>query len=405
LIEESLSMTTTLTEKTFAQLLTAAGGANGTRVNAQGRIEAAVAPAFDHDPITKAAKGLRFRGPARTNLLQNSQLASGVAEGTTPPTVGSATVDGEDCSFVTFVPGLNFGYAGSRWRSSGNMIGAIAVSTTYSWSIHVKLSRPLTGTESLTVYYTGTSAMGSFVIDAAKSTQFVDRFTRISVSGATPNVNGSVYPVVHTNNAAMASSLTVWVCKGQLEVGTTPSSYIAVPSTTPMMRTVDQTSIPNLQSQPWYNPREGTICARVAQATNLVPATSMIFGITDAAGATSRMLVYFDGAGGISANCFDRGAQQAATSIAGSAAPIGQVRKVAMSWKQGRFIVQCDDKPAVAVGLASIPTYTGPTLWLGQRNNGADPFDGFFQDFVYWPKAANATEIVSLTPETETITG
>lgn len=29
-------MTTTLTEKTFAQLLTAAGGANGTRVNAQG---------------------------------------------------------------------------------------------------------------------------------------------------------------------------------------------------------------------------------------------------------------------------------------------------------------------------------------------------------------------------------
>jgi len=398
-------MTTTLTEKTFAQLLTASGGANGTCVNAQGRIEAAVAPAFDYDPISKAARGLRFRGPVRTNLLQNSQLSLGIAEGTTPPTVGSATVEGEDCSFVTFVPGLNPGYAGARWRSSPYAVGAIGLSTTYTWSVYVKLSRPLAVGESMTVYYTGTSAMGSFVIDAAKSTQFVDRFTRISVSGATPNVNGSVYPVVHATGTPMASSLTVWICKGQLEVGTTPSSYIAVPSTTPIMRTVDQIHIPNLQSQPWYNQREGTICVRLSQVSNLAPASAMICGITDAAGANSRMLLYFAGTNEIGANCFDRGAQLAATSIPGSATPVGQVRKVALSWKQGRFAIQCDDRPAVSVGLASLPVFTNPTLWLGHRNNGADPIDAAIQDFVYWPKAANATEIVSLTPETETITG
>lgn len=397
-------MTTTLTEKTFAQLLTAAGGANGTRVNAQGRIETAVAPAFDYDPITLATRGLRFRGPVRTNLLTNSQLSAlGVAEGTTPPTVGVATVDGEACSAVTFTPAMASGYPGSRWRPNSSA-AAIVASTTYSTSSYVKLSRPLVGSEAINVYYTGSNGMGSTNISAVNSAPYAERFTRVVMGNATPGNTGTIYPVVHIVST-LASNLTVWICKGQVEVGATASSYIPVPSTTPIARTADQIHIPNLQSQPWYNPREGTICARVAQATNLVPATSMIFGITDAAGATSRMLVYFDGAGGISANCFDRGAQQAATSIAGSAAPIGQTRKVAASWKQGRFIVQCDDKPAVSVGLASIPTYTGPTLWLGQRNNGADPFDGFFQDFVYWPKAANATEIVSLTPETETITG
>jgi hypothetical protein len=61
-------MTTTLTEKTFAQLFTFSGAGAGTCVNAQGWVQPSATPRFDHDPITKAAKGLLIE-PGRTNQI------------------------------------------------------------------------------------------------------------------------------------------------------------------------------------------------------------------------------------------------------------------------------------------------------------------------------------------------
>ena len=64
-------MTTTLTEKTFAELFTYAGAAQGTFTNAQGWIQpkpAGAVPRYDYDPLTKAPKGLLIES-ARTNVL------------------------------------------------------------------------------------------------------------------------------------------------------------------------------------------------------------------------------------------------------------------------------------------------------------------------------------------------
>ncbi|MCY1197861.1 hypothetical protein D9M72_92290 [compost metagenome] len=396
-------MATTLTEKTFPQIFTSSGGVGGTVVNDQGKVVPAVAPAFEYDPVTKEPRGLRFRGLARTNLLIGSQILAGVAEGTTPPTVASVTIDGEACVAATFTSASAAGYAGSRVRS--NTAGAnIANGTTYSTSLYVKLSRPLTGSESINVYYTGASGMGGFLISAANSAQFAERFTRSITQNITPAATGTIYPVVHTAGA-LASNLTVWFCKGQVEAASEASSYIPT-TTAAVARSVDQVWIPNLQQASWFNQAEGTMLMKFVQRA--MPATAMLFGITSAASANDRMLVYLGGAGGassVAANVFRAGVQQASLSVPNSAAPLGTLRKVAASWKLGRLVVQVDELPPTVSGLPALPAYVAPTFWLGQRNGGGDPMDGEILDFAYWPKAANAAEIAAITPDTELIAG
>ncbi|QFZ84633.1 hypothetical protein GFK26_18575 [Variovorax paradoxus] len=397
-------MPTTLTEKTFPQIFTSSGGVGGTVVNDQGKVVPAAAPAFDYDPVTKAPRGLRFRGPARTNLLIGSQILAGLAEGTTPPAVASTTVDGESCVAATFTSASAVGYAGSRVRSTTAVGANVVAGTVYSTSAYVKLSRPLTGGESINVYYTGASGMGGFLISAANSGQFVDRFARVITQSATPVGTGGVYPVVHTAGP-LTSNLTVWFCKGQIEAASEASSYIPT-TTAAVARSVDQVWIPNLQQAPWFNQAEGTMLMKFVQRA--MPATAMLFGITSAASANDRMLVYLGGAGGassVAANVFRAGVQQASLSVPNSAAPLGTLRKVAASWKLGRLVVQVDELPPTVSGVPALPAYVAPTFWLGQRNGGGDPMDGEILDFAYWPKAANAAEIAAITPDTELIAG
>lgn len=394
-------MTTTLTEKTFAQLLTASGGANGTRANAEGRIEVAIAPAFDYDPITLVARGLRFRGPARTNLLTNSQLSAlGIAEGTTPPTVGVATIDGEACSAVTFTSAMAAGYTGSRWRSNGSA-APIAPSTTYSTSSYVKFSRPLVGSESINVYYTGMSGMGSTNITAATSAPYAERFTRVSVGNATPNVTGTVYPVVHIASA-LASNLTVWICKGQVEVGASTSSYIPT-GVGAVARTIDAVTIPNVHQAPWFNMAEGTFL--VDFDVSLMPTASTNFGIFCISNAanTSYLIASIGSNGSV--------AIQASTPISLASAaglvPAGMTRRLSISYKTGTKILLSVEGAAAIQSGPAFGGFAGGAhdLRLGNFATNPGPLDGHIQNFVYWPKAANATEIVSLTPETATIIG
>jgi len=394
-------MTTTLTEKTFAQLLTAAGGANGTRVNAQGRIEAAVAPAFDYDPITLAARGLRFRGPVRTNLLTNSQLSAlGVAEGTTPPTVGVATVDGEACSAVTFTPAMASGYPGSRWRPNSSA-AAIVASTTYSTSSYVKLSRPLVGSEAINVYYTGSNGMGSTNISAVNSAPYAERFTRVVMGNATPGNTGTIYPVVHIVST-LASNLTVWICKGQVEVGAAASGYIPTNAGV-VARTIDAVTISNVHQAPWFNMVEGTFLVDFDIST--MPPASMNFGVFCVSNAanTSYLIASIASNGSVAVQA------PAPITVASTAGlvPVGAIRRLVVSYKAGaKILLSVEGGAAIQSG----PTFGGfagggHELRLGNFAGNPGPLDGHLQNFVYWPKAASATEIATLTPETETLTG
>jgi len=392
-------MATTLNEKTFAQLFTAAGGANGTRVNAQGRIEAAATPAFDYDPITLAAQGLLFRGPPRANLLANSQLSGlGAADGTTPPAISTATVDGEACNAITFTPASAAGYAGSRWR--GNSTAAIVPATAYTQSAYIKLSRPLAVGESLTVYYTGSSGMGTFAITQAISAPFAERFTRVSTPNITPNVTGNVWPVVHTNTP-MASNLTVWICKGQVEIGPTVSGYIPTAGAA-VTRAADVVTIPNVHQAPWFNPTEGTFLVDFDVLVQTVGTQQQ--GLMSVARS--------DNTSYLAASVMPNGAvivQAPGLSVltAAGAVPVETQRRVVFSYKVGQKINLSVAGAAMIQSAVNFPAFTGPALdlRLGAFAGNPGPLTGRIKNFLYWPKAANAVEIASVTPETELITG
>lgn len=206
----------------------------GTYFDSTGVMKTAAAGAarMTYNPTDLSIAPWLMQEGQSTNLLLNSQIAAGVAGGTTPPLVSSETVDGEACVATTFTPAMtSTGYAGCRMQGGSGIGATVMGGTAYSSSSYVKLSRPLTGSESITMYYTGISALGSFIITAANSAQFVDRFTRAVVQNVTAagSTSGGVYPVVNANTV-VTSTLTVWICKGQVEVGPVATSYI--PTTT-----------------------------------------------------------------------------------------------------------------------------------------------------------------------------
>jgi hypothetical protein len=205
----------------------------GTYFDSTGAMKTAAAGAarMTYNPTDLTVAPWLMQEGQSTNLLLNSQITLGVAEGTTPPTVSSTTVDGEACVAVTFTPASAAGYAGSRVRGGAGIGATITSGSRYSTSAYVKLSRLLTGAEAITVYYTGASGVGVFPINAANSPQFVDRFSQTITQNIAVAANGSVYPVVHTNTA-LTSNLTVWICKGQVEEGPAVTSYIPTTAAT-----------------------------------------------------------------------------------------------------------------------------------------------------------------------------
>jgi len=351
-------MATTLNEKTFAQVFTATGGVNGTRVNEQGQIVPAAAPAFEFDPITLTARGLRIRGPAKANLLANSQLSGlGAAEGTTPPSIATATVDGEACNAITFTPSSTPGYPGSRWR--GNSTAPIVPATAYSQSAYVKLSRPLAVGESITVYYTGSSGMGTFAITQAISAQFAERFTRISTPNITPNVNGNVWPVVHTNTS-MGSNLTVWICKGQVEIGPYSSTYIPT-AAAPVTRSVENIYCNDLHLAPWFNKAEGT--ALIKYCVQQVQSTSVVLLSVSRTGNADRVQVHVVGGLTYLVQSLTNGGLNL-SAAGGNVA--GAESVVAVSWKAGRFALSVNGGAAVTASVATLVDFSQPSrMYLG----------------------------------------
>lgn len=168
---------------------------------------------------------LQFPVP-RTNLMTNSQVnAQFTAFGATPPTVtNSQTFGGQSCSKISFTSAMTPGYANCRADTSLNASSNLNVNTTYTDSIYIGLSRALTGTESIFVYFTGSQGIGGVTINAANCAPFVGAISRISLTTSI-TIGGIHYPVVYLNSA-LTSNLDVYATSAQTEAGSTATSFI-----------------------------------------------------------------------------------------------------------------------------------------------------------------------------------
>jgi hypothetical protein len=327
--------------------------------------------------------------------------------------VASATVDGEACVAVTFTPASASGVSGSRAQSGSGVGANVVTGTAYSTSLYVKLSRPLTGSEAINAYFTGSSGMGAFLISAANSAQFVDRFARTAYQNIAPVVSGSIYPVVHTAGA-LTSNLTVWFCKGQVEEGPMVTSYI--PTTTAAVtrladaatsaattRVADSfNSIATTRSgdnvrvdtsKGWCNAAEGTIFMEFGRPTagdrsarNLVEIGTSV---------SNRIGTAFDVAGrmyGYSVVNAVGGSTTPNVSLAGT--PVGGPVKISVSYGADGLRVGCNGQLNKVV-MAAAP----PFAYLGIGNlsyGGNQPF--FHVRAVrYRPQRLTDAEVVALT--------
>lgn len=148
---------------------------------------------FDHDSILRLAKDneLPF---ARLRRVENlvtaavySSFVAGGAAGTVPPTLANTTYKDQSCFSIAFASGAS-GYGNSRYSATHSSV--LATSRKYAGRLAVALSRPLTGTEAITVklFSSAGNFVGPVVINAAhpaNSTNWTTLGGAAATAGAT----------------------------------------------------------------------------------------------------------------------------------------------------------------------------------------------------------------------------
>jgi hypothetical protein len=160
-----------------------------------------------------------FRWAAH-NLHTSSEPSSAfTAGGTTPPTVGTGTLNGKTAPTITFDQTMGTGFGGSRALQTGSVGFTFAAGASYSQQQRVKLSRLLTGGEAVTIYSTGDQGFSQSTINASNSDQYVGINGGLLVNSLTAASGGGVSKPYIYLAGAMQSSLTVTMTEFQANVG------------------------------------------------------------------------------------------------------------------------------------------------------------------------------------------
>lgn len=157
------------------------------------------------------------------NLHPFSQSDTGfIAVGVTPPVVvNGATHLNEKCVSVTFDENMGAGFANCRAERS--YTASIESGRLYTSSFHVSLSRALTGSEQIVLYFTGVSGMGQIALNAANTAALVGAFSRLSISVSAAASGGvSIRPFLQS---AVSSPVTLHFNRTQLEQGALATAY------------------------------------------------------------------------------------------------------------------------------------------------------------------------------------
>ena len=176
-----------------------------------------------------------------TNVRQNMFRQSGAGigftgKGTTPPTVTNrVSYLGKTCASATFTTGLT-GYSTSRFTREDYLQVTMPVAR-WNGQVSISLSRVLTGSETLLVYWTGAFATGSMniAVSASGTTTIASsecyNAWRTCYGTGTNSGTGAIYPVVYVSTA-LTADITVYMTDCQMEVGGSALGYGSYMDTT-----------------------------------------------------------------------------------------------------------------------------------------------------------------------------
>ncbi len=162
-----------------------------------------------------------------TNLQPQSETSGGwVAAGSTPPGVTPVPeINGVSAVRIDFLPGMSGGYAGCRaGRTQAGYSFPIKAGVSYANSLFVMLSRPLTGSESVQIYCTGTYGGAGVGINQLNSSAYVGLFSRVLLPASVMGLSGTNAFVIYLSGP-VNSPLSVFLTRMQAEVDRHTSYY------------------------------------------------------------------------------------------------------------------------------------------------------------------------------------
>lgn len=193
---------------------------------APARIGCAALPFCNWSPTAKQRVRVSKEKSA-TNLQPQSETSGGwVAAGSTPPGVTPVPeINGVSAVRIDFLPGMSGGYAGCRaGRTQAGYSFPIQAGVSYANSLFVMLSRPLTGSESVQIYCTGTYGGAGVGINQLNSSAYVGLFSRVLLPASVMGLSGTNAFVIYLSGP-VNSPLSVFLTRMQAEVDRHTSYY------------------------------------------------------------------------------------------------------------------------------------------------------------------------------------
>lgn len=367
-----------------------------TRVNEQGLVETLTtnAPALNHDPVTRARRGLLLE-EARTNLLLRSEQIGGAGWNLIDCTVSGNAIVAPDGTMTAdkIVEGT-----GSGVKIPFQTVNKAAVVLTRTMSFYGKAGER---TQIRAAFANqNASSAAACDIDLVAGTAGVIGYSGTAVTAAsvsvTPVGNGwfrctmtATFDAGVTGTAfypslVNGSGVTIYAGDGtsglylwgvQVEDGAFATSYIQTVAST-VARAEDVPLMSGTNFSDWFNPAEGTFLveADTFKPTTLAASATAV-AVSDGT-ANERFLLRFltgNAEGAIvDGNVVQAQMQQAYTP--------NSVERLALAYKADNFAFARNGVLAATDFVGTLPT-------VDRLNFGAPPLNGHVRRLFYWPKA------------------
>jgi len=368
------------------------------------KIAATDTPRFEHNPSTGESLGLLIEEP-RNNLITYSDYSTSnsainvtlTQNATTAPdgTNTAISIAGNVGTAVKYFYKLHTTTTTGTYTTSvfakynGEQYILLRVNDNTGVNDGQQRFDILNGIKAGNVANGGTATGASSTITA-----YPNGWYRLSVTvtfnAALTSIQGaSVYLTGYTSTT---STNSVYLWAPQLEAGAFPTSYIPTTVASTGARSADNAFMTGTNFSSWYNPDEGSVCAKFKFYENHGPYSEAV----SIAGSGGGFMV-IDTAGGLVTDCYS--ANTVATG--GNNARTTFVTGVrAYKFSTNESVIGCS-------GASSITTQTGtkvnpnPTvMFIGRRGTGSAAvymLNGYVQNILYYPVRLSNTLLQTLT--------
>jgi len=360
-----------------------------TYINSSGVIVSATnnQPRFDHDPVTKACKGLLIEESRQNTLAYSAELnnayfekvsSSISADAATAPD-GSATADKLIMAngWTTASPAAGFR------RNSGTSIGAGVLSIYAKAAEHNTLAfrNNSSGARPRVNLTTGQIISGS---DNLTINNAGDGWWRVTVSGA--SVSANLWWIQTDQSGDGTSGIYVW--GAQLEAGAFATSYIPT-TTTALTRNADVATMTGTNFSDWFNPSEGTFTSRytpsmTSAAANIIRGPVIVDG-----GSFNESINIGVLSGQNGMRVYDGGTELVNMLRGTISANVNY--QIAGAYKLNDYAVAVNGGAVTTDTSATVPT--PDRLAIGRYVTGGTFFSGLIQNIMYWPMRLTNAEV------------